>query len=158
VYLCVLTRVCLRRWGLKEGSRFKTWKRRFFVLREVTDRESMAGCTHLLVYFKTQKHVLNGWGFTLPHTAIMVVYDVQCQLYAAMPSYISLLTIFSSHTFVFITLLIYTVSMLVSAFIVCFKRSLVIMPHVFLSALSYHRPPSSSFDGHGPGPPRAMLS
>ena len=53
--------VLLAGWGVKEGSRFKTWKRRFFVLREATDVEAMASqCTHVFLYYKSPKHVMNG--------------------------------------------------------------------------------------------------
>jgi hypothetical protein len=53
--------VLLAGWGTKEGSLVKSWKRRFFVLRDATEAETAAhGCTHMLVYFKTQKQVIAG--------------------------------------------------------------------------------------------------
>jgi hypothetical protein len=53
--------VLLAGWGTKEGSRFKTWKRRFFILRTATQEETAAsGCTHVLVYYNTQKQVISG--------------------------------------------------------------------------------------------------
>ena len=53
--------VLLAGWGTKEGSRFKTWKRRFFILRSATAEEMGARvCTHVLVYYKTQKQVIGG--------------------------------------------------------------------------------------------------
>lgn len=53
--------VMLAGWGVKEGGRFKTWKRRFFILRDATTKEAeAAGCTHVLVYYKTQKQVIAG--------------------------------------------------------------------------------------------------
>jgi hypothetical protein len=48
-------------WCSKEGSRVKTWKRRFFVLRTTTPEEAMAnGCTHVLLYYKTHEQVNAG--------------------------------------------------------------------------------------------------
>ena len=53
--------VLLVGWGVKEGSRFKTWKRRYVVLRSATEVETSAyGCTHMLVYYKSDKHVKSG--------------------------------------------------------------------------------------------------
>ena len=55
------TVVLLVGWGIKEGSRFKTWKRRLFLLRTATSEEgAVSGCTHVLVYYKTQKQVVGG--------------------------------------------------------------------------------------------------
>ena len=51
--------VLLAGWGVKESSRFKTWKRRYFVLREATDVEAKSGqCTHVFLYYKSQKHAM----------------------------------------------------------------------------------------------------
>ena len=54
--------VLLAGWGTKEGGSglFKSWRHRFFVLRESTDKESMAGCSHVLVYFGSQKQLIAG--------------------------------------------------------------------------------------------------
>jgi hypothetical protein len=55
--------VLLAGWGTKRArgkraSRFKpfmTWRRRFFILRDATSEETAkCGCTHTLVYYKTQ--------------------------------------------------------------------------------------------------------
>lgn len=50
------TEVLLAGWGQKEGSRRKNWKRRYFILRTAHPDESRAsGCTHTLVYYKTEE-------------------------------------------------------------------------------------------------------
>jgi len=55
------TTVLLAGWGTKESSRVKNWKRTFFILRTATPEETAAsGCTHQLLYFKTQKQVIAG--------------------------------------------------------------------------------------------------
>jgi hypothetical protein len=53
--------VLLAGWGTKEGSRIKNWKRRFFILRTATAEETTAsGCTHVLLYYKTQRQANAG--------------------------------------------------------------------------------------------------
>ena len=53
--------VMLAGWGVEEGGHFKTWKRRFFVLRCATAEEtSVYGCTHMLVYYKSDKQANSG--------------------------------------------------------------------------------------------------
>jgi hypothetical protein len=48
-------------WGTKEGSRFKNWKRRLFVLRDATAAEkAMRGCTHMLAYYH-DTHTVIRW-------------------------------------------------------------------------------------------------
>jgi hypothetical protein len=48
-------------WGVKEGGHVKTWKRRFFVLRSATaDETSVYGCTHILLYYKSDKQANSG--------------------------------------------------------------------------------------------------
>lgn len=49
-------------WGEKEGKIFKTWKRRFFVLRSATPAEAAsAGCTHTLLYYKKLQQATSGY-------------------------------------------------------------------------------------------------
>ena len=51
--------VLLAGWATKEGSRFKNWKRRFFILRTATPVEMAAsGYTHVLLYYTSQKQVI----------------------------------------------------------------------------------------------------
>jgi len=53
--------VMLAGWGVKEGGHVKTWKRRFFVLRFATAEEtSVYGCTHMLLYYKSDKQANSG--------------------------------------------------------------------------------------------------
>jgi hypothetical protein len=53
--------VLLAGWGTTEGSRVMNWKRRFFILRTATPDETAASeCTHVLLYYKTQKQVIAG--------------------------------------------------------------------------------------------------
>lgn len=51
-------------WGTKMGGRHTTWKRRFFVLRNrvVDDEldEDYDGVTHLLMYYKRERHAKSG--------------------------------------------------------------------------------------------------
>jgi hypothetical protein len=60
-----LPNVLLAGWGVKlplrQASIFKTWKRRYFVLREATAPEvGLHGCSHLLLYFKTVAQLKTG--------------------------------------------------------------------------------------------------
>jgi hypothetical protein len=51
--------VLLAGWGTKEGSHVKNWKRRFFILRTSTPEETFeSGCTHVFLYYKTQKQLI----------------------------------------------------------------------------------------------------
>jgi hypothetical protein len=56
------TAVLVAGWAVKQGRRLKSsWKRRFFVLRSATDVETaLYGCTHMLAYYKSEKHVQSG--------------------------------------------------------------------------------------------------
>jgi hypothetical protein len=55
------TTVLLAGWGAKEGGRLQKWKRRFFVLRTATEVETTAyRCTHMFVYYKSDKQVKSG--------------------------------------------------------------------------------------------------
>jgi hypothetical protein len=49
-------------WAEKEGKVFKTWKRRFFVLRSATPAEAASGgCTHTLLYYKKIQQASSGY-------------------------------------------------------------------------------------------------
>eukprot|EP00035_Acanthoeca_spectabilis_P004693 m.106217 g.106217 ORF g.106217 m.106217 type:complete len:184 (+) comp12688_c0_seq3:473-1024(+) len=53
-----MVEVLLAGWGEKQGTRFTTWQRRFFVLRTATEAEAAgSGCTHTLLYYKTLAQV-----------------------------------------------------------------------------------------------------
>lgn len=49
-------------WGFKEGSFVKSWRKRWFILREKMQREfkSMPDITHVLLYFQTMEQAANG--------------------------------------------------------------------------------------------------
>eukprot|EP00041_Stephanoeca_diplocostata_P033973 m.1138079 g.1138079 ORF g.1138079 m.1138079 type:complete len:657 (-) comp24438_c0_seq3:324-2294(-) len=49
-------------WGFKEGSFVKSWRKRWFILREKMQREfkSMPDISHVLLYFQTMEQAANG--------------------------------------------------------------------------------------------------
>lgn len=49
-------------WGFKEGSFVKSWRKRWFILREKMQREfkSLSEITHVLLYFQTMEQAANG--------------------------------------------------------------------------------------------------
>lgn len=57
--------VLIAGWAIKEGLKFKTWKKRYFILRERLQEEQLAvpqfeDLTHVLVYYRSPSHALQG--------------------------------------------------------------------------------------------------